>query len=84
MSVHGGHGTRTGRRQRQEEGKEEEEEDPVDRMIAKTGCGHLHHALQDCMAQHQDWRQCQSLVQDFKRCMEGQRRERGPPGASAP
>lgn len=47
----------------------EEAEDPVDRMISRTGCGELHEALQDCMAEHQDWRVCQSHVGAFKKCM---------------
>ncbi|XP_072333552.1 cytochrome c oxidase assembly factor 4 homolog, mitochondrial [Scyliorhinus torazame] len=48
---------------------EEEEEDPLDQMISKTGCASFHHAVQDCMAEHQDWRQCQQSVHDFKQCM---------------
>ncbi|MGH0184784.1 UNVERIFIED_CONTAM: hypothetical protein FKN15_026910, partial [Acipenser sinensis] len=37
----------------------EDEEDPVDHMIVKTGCAQLHYAVQDCMAENQDWRKCQ-------------------------
>lgn len=48
---------------------EEDEDDPVDGMISKTGCAELHYALQDCMAEHQDWRKCQTEVQKFKECM---------------
>uniref|UniRef100_A0A8C1FB48 Cytochrome c oxidase assembly factor 4 homolog n=1 Tax=Cyprinus carpio carpio TaxID=630221 RepID=A0A8C1FB48_CYPCA len=39
------------------------------RMISRTGCAELHYALQDCMAEHQDWRKCQTQVQKFKGCM---------------
>ena len=49
--------------------RSEEEDDPVDRMISRTGCGELHYAVQECMAEHQDWRKCQSQVQTFKDCM---------------
>ncbi|XP_030647970.1 cytochrome c oxidase assembly factor 4 homolog, mitochondrial [Chanos chanos] len=49
--------------------RSEEEDDPVDQMISKTGCAELHYAVQDCMAEHQDWRKCQSPVQNFKDCM---------------
>ncbi|KAL7846616.1 hypothetical protein SRHO_G00215960 [Serrasalmus rhombeus] len=37
----------------------EDEKDPVDQMISRTGCSALHYAIQDCMAEHQDWRKCQ-------------------------
>ncbi|KAK1168141.1 hypothetical protein AOXY_G11018 [Acipenser oxyrinchus oxyrinchus] len=47
----------------------EDEEDPVDHMIVKTGCAQLHYAVQDCMAENQDWRKCQPQVQTFKNCM---------------
>ncbi|XP_028657074.1 cytochrome c oxidase assembly factor 4 homolog, mitochondrial [Erpetoichthys calabaricus] len=50
-------------------GKAEEEDDPVELMISKTGCAHLHYAVQECMAEHQDWRKCQPQVQGFKECM---------------
>ncbi|XP_061559088.1 cytochrome c oxidase assembly factor 4 homolog, mitochondrial [Phycodurus eques] len=46
-----------------------EAEDPVEQMISRTGCADLHEALQDCMAEHQDWRACQSHVGAFKKCM---------------
>ncbi|CAL9685267.1 unnamed protein product [Knipowitschia caucasica] len=48
---------------------EEDEDDPVDRMISRTGCGDQHYAVQECMAEHQDWRLCQQHVQKFKDCM---------------
>ncbi|XP_068187642.1 cytochrome c oxidase assembly factor 4 homolog, mitochondrial isoform X1 [Antennarius striatus] len=47
----------------------DDEDDPVDRMISRTGCAELHYAVQECMAEHQDWRACQSQVQTFKNCM---------------
>lgn len=49
--------------------KDEDEDDPVDRMITRTGCAELHYAVQECMAEHQDWRACQRQVQTFKDCM---------------
>ncbi len=49
--------------------RSEDEDDPVDGMISSTGCAKLHYALQDCMAEHQDWRKCQTEVQMFKECM---------------
>ncbi|XP_059401198.1 cytochrome c oxidase assembly factor 4 homolog, mitochondrial [Carassius carassius] len=49
--------------------RSEEEDDPLDGMISRTGCAELHYALQDCMAEHQDWRKCQTEVQKFKECM---------------
>uniref|UniRef100_A0A8C1QDG3 Uncharacterized protein n=2 Tax=Cyprinus carpio TaxID=7962 RepID=A0A8C1QDG3_CYPCA len=30
---------------------------------------YLDYALQDCMAEHQDWRKCKTQVQKFKGCM---------------
>ncbi|XP_046906463.1 cytochrome c oxidase assembly factor 4 homolog, mitochondrial [Hypomesus transpacificus] len=49
--------------------RSEEEDDPVDQMISRTGCADLHYAVQECMAEHQDWRKCQTQVQTFKECM---------------
>ncbi|XP_053702571.1 cytochrome c oxidase assembly factor 4 homolog, mitochondrial [Synchiropus splendidus] len=49
--------------------RSEEQDDPLDRMISRTGCAQLHYALQECMAEQQDWRLCQSHVQAFKDCM---------------
>ncbi|XP_053241356.1 cytochrome c oxidase assembly factor 4 homolog, mitochondrial [Podarcis raffonei] len=48
---------------------EEEEEDPFDKMISRTGCASFHYAVQECMAEHQDWRKCQEQVKSFKDCM---------------
>ncbi|NWS66815.1 COA4 factor, partial [Crotophaga sulcirostris] len=48
---------------------EEEEEDPVDAMIARTGCLAPHRELQECMAARQDWRHCQPQLRAFGDCM---------------
>nr|XP_061787199.1 cytochrome c oxidase assembly factor 4 homolog, mitochondrial-like [Nerophis lumbriciformis] len=48
---------------------EDGEDDPVDRMISRTGCAELHYAVQECMAERQDWRACQDHVRAFKACM---------------
>lgn len=48
---------------------DDDEDDPVDQMISRTGCAELHYAVQECMAEHQDWRVCQKQVQTFKDCM---------------
>ncbi|MPC66084.1 cytochrome c oxidase assembly factor 4 homolog, mitochondrial-like [Portunus trituberculatus] len=48
---------------------EDEEEDPVEAMIAKTGCLEKHYAIQFCMADHKDWRKCQDQVKDFQHCI---------------
>ncbi|XP_030010314.1 cytochrome c oxidase assembly factor 4 homolog, mitochondrial [Sphaeramia orbicularis] len=47
----------------------DDEDDPVERMISRTGCAELHYAVQECMAEKQDWRACQKQVQTFKDCM---------------
>ncbi|KAG7269639.1 hypothetical protein CRUP_016430 [Coryphaenoides rupestris] len=36
--------------------EEDDDDDPVDRMISRTGCSELHYSVQECMAEHQDWR----------------------------
>ncbi|NWV86196.1 COA4 factor, partial [Dasyornis broadbenti] len=57
-------------RAKTEQGEEEEEgEDPVDAMIARTGCLEQHRQLQECMAERQDWRHCQAEVRAFGACM---------------
>lgn len=56
--------------------KEDEEEDPLDQLITRSGCASFHFAVQECMAQHQDWRQCQPQVQAFKDCMSAQQARR--------
>ncbi|XP_058483778.1 cytochrome c oxidase assembly factor 4 homolog, mitochondrial [Solea solea] len=49
--------------------RNDDEDDPVEQMISRTGCAELHYAVQECMAEHQDWRACQSQVRTFKDCM---------------
>lgn len=49
--------------------RSEDEDDPLDQMITRTGCAELHYAVQECMAENQDWRKCQTQVQTFKDCM---------------
>ncbi|XP_068601043.1 cytochrome c oxidase assembly factor 4 homolog, mitochondrial [Brachionichthys hirsutus] len=64
---------------------DDDEDDPVDRMISHTGCAELHYAVQECMAEHQDWRVCQSHVQTFKNCMMNfQSKKRGQTGRQQP
>jgi len=48
---------------------DDEIEDPLEIMLNKTGCKELHFQLQDCMAEHRDWRACQQLVSQFRDCM---------------
>ncbi|XP_015235561.1 PREDICTED: cytochrome c oxidase assembly factor 4 homolog, mitochondrial [Cyprinodon variegatus] len=49
--------------------RKDDEDDPIEQMISRTGCAELHYAVQECMAEHQDWRACQKQVQSFKDCM---------------
>uniref|UniRef100_A0A452GW45 Uncharacterized protein n=1 Tax=Gopherus agassizii TaxID=38772 RepID=A0A452GW45_9SAUR len=56
--------------------KSEDEEDPLDQMILRTGCATFHYAVQECMAEHQDWRKCQQQVQAFKDCMKEHQKQR--------
>ncbi|XP_029956999.1 cytochrome c oxidase assembly factor 4 homolog, mitochondrial [Salarias fasciatus] len=49
--------------------RKDDEDDPVEQMISRTGCAELHYAVQECMAEHQDWRACRNQVQTFKDCM---------------
>ncbi|NXH25854.1 COA4 factor, partial [Myiagra hebetior] len=53
----------------QGEAEEEEGEDPLDAMIARTGCLEQHRQLQECMAEKQDWRHCQAPLRAFGACM---------------
>ncbi|XP_077448706.1 cytochrome c oxidase assembly factor 4 homolog, mitochondrial [Stigmatopora argus] len=53
-----------------------DDEDPVEQMISRTGCADLHEELQNCMAQHQDWRACQNHVDAFKKCMSNHHKAR--------
>ncbi|KAM5335649.1 cytochrome c oxidase assembly factor 4 homolog, mitochondrial-like [Glossophaga mutica] len=56
--------------------KEGEEEDPLDQLISRSGCAASHDAVQERMAQHQDWRQCQPQVRAFRDCMSEQQARR--------
>ena len=56
--------------------KEDEEEDPLDQLITRSGCAPFHFAVQECMAQDQDWRQSQPQVQAFRDCMSAQQARR--------
>ncbi|NXJ81040.1 COA4 factor, partial [Trogon melanurus] len=58
--------------------EDEEAEDPLDAMIARTGCAAQHRELQECMAERQDWRRCQAQVRAFGECMARQQRPRAP------
>ncbi|NXB01164.1 COA4 factor, partial [Cnemophilus loriae] len=53
----------------QGEAEGEEGEDPLDAMIARTGCLEQHRQLQECMAERQDWRHCQAQLRAFGACM---------------
>ncbi|KAJ8936141.1 hypothetical protein NQ318_022223 [Aromia moschata] len=44
--------------------------DPVEEMLKRTGCINLHYKVQECIAETQDWRRCQSQVAEFKKCMQ--------------
>ncbi|XP_076360327.1 uncharacterized protein LOC143252299 [Tachypleus tridentatus] len=52
---------------------DEEEDDHVEKMLKKTGCLELHYAVQECMADHKDWRKCQEQVAKFRACIEAKR-----------
>ncbi|XP_013777141.1 cytochrome c oxidase assembly factor 4 homolog, mitochondrial-like [Limulus polyphemus] len=52
--------------------EDEEEDDPVEKMLKKTGCLELHYAVQECMADHKDWRKCQEQVAKFRACIQAQ------------
>ncbi|KAE8595129.1 hypothetical protein XENTR_v10015543 [Xenopus tropicalis] len=54
----------------------DEEEDPLDHMIGRTGCAAAHYAVQECMAEQQDWRKCQAQVQSFRDCMQSYQQQR--------
>uniref|UniRef100_A0A0B7A3W9 CHCH domain-containing protein n=2 Tax=Arion vulgaris TaxID=1028688 RepID=A0A0B7A3W9_9EUPU len=49
---------------------DDDEEDPVDAMINKTGCLQLHIAVQECIGEKKDWRECQKEVAEFRKCIE--------------
>lgn len=47
-----------------------EDIDAVENMLKKTGCIELHHKVQECIVEHQDWRKCQDVLKEFRLCME--------------
>ncbi|XP_013984874.1 cytochrome c oxidase assembly factor 4 homolog, mitochondrial-like [Salmo salar] len=49
--------------------EDQDEEGPVDQMISRTSCMEQHYAVQEGMADHQDWMKFQSQVQTFKDCV---------------
>lgn len=51
--------------------------DPVEEMLKKTGCIDLHYAVQECMAEHRDWRKCQEAVRNFQMCIERNAKKTG-------
>jgi cytochrome c oxidase assembly factor 4 len=61
----------------------EGDDDPVERMLKKSGCLELHYRVQECMADHKDWRRCQPHVQAFKKCIDADaERRRGSSAAN--
>ncbi|KAL3874988.1 hypothetical protein ACJMK2_037933 [Sinanodonta woodiana] len=48
----------------------DDEDDPVEKMLKKSGCLELHYAVQECIADKKDWRQCQGEVQKFRQCIQ--------------
>lgn len=67
-----------------ERGEPEEDEDPLDARIARTGCLEQHRQLQECMAERQDWRQCQEEVRAFGACMARRQQRQHGPGPARP
>ena len=55
--------------------EDDEELDHVEVMLKKAGCLELHYKVQECMFDTRDWRQCQSQVQDFKKCIEASKQK---------
>ena len=56
-------------RQKHLEKDDTDEEDPVEKMLEKAGCLQKHYAVQECMAETRDWRQCQNQVKEFRECI---------------
>ena len=61
-------------RHKEKKAEEDEEEDIVDKMLDKAGCAKQHYAVQECMADTKDWRQCQEHVKNFRDCIEKARK----------
>ncbi|KAL1444518.1 hypothetical protein MTO96_029825 [Rhipicephalus appendiculatus] len=49
----------------------------LEEMLKKTGCIDLHYAVQECMAEHRDWRKCQEAVRNFQMCIERNAKKTG-------
>ena len=49
--------------------EDDEEEDLVEKMLEKVGCAQEHYAVQECMSETRDWRQCQTHVKAFRQCI---------------
>ena len=58
----------------QKSSEDDDDEDHVEKMLNKAGCIKEHYAVQECMAETKDWRQCQEHVQKFKQCIDNSRR----------
>lgn len=43
--------------------------DPFEHFMQKSGCAELHYAVQECMSEKRDWRQCQAEVKAFRDCV---------------
>ena len=56
-------------RQKHLEKNEDDEEDLVEKMLEKVGCAQEHYAVQECMSETRDWRQCQTHVKAFRQCI---------------
>ena len=55
---------------------DDDEEDHVEKMLKKAGCAKEHYAVQECMAETKDWRQCQEHVKTFQKCIENSRKSK--------
>lgn len=49
--------------------EDDEEEDLVEKMLEKVGCAQEHYAVQECMSETRDWRQCQTHLKAFRQCI---------------
>ena len=56
-------------RQKHLQKDEDDEEDLVEKMLEKVGCAQEHYAVQECMFETKDWRQCQTHVKAFRQCI---------------
>lgn len=44
------------------------EADPVEAMVARSGCLEQHYAVLECFAEKKDWRPCQGVLKTFQAC----------------